>query len=53
MKDWKTTLGGVLVALGGPLAAAGEGWVQALGVVLSSAGALLLGLQAVDKKKAE
>ena len=47
-KNWKTTLGGLLVALGTPLAAAGEGWTQAIGVVLVMAGGSLMGGSAKD-----
>lgn len=48
MRNWKTTLGGILIAVGGPLATAGEGWVGMMGMGLTSAGALLLGGAAKD-----
>ena len=43
VKDWKTTIGGVLAAIGGPLALYAEGWVQQVGVLLGALGALCLG----------
>lgn len=49
MNNWKhlsTTIGGILIAIGGPLAATGEGWVQTMGLIMASVGALLLGTQA-------
>jgi len=49
--SWKTTLGGILLAVGTPLAAAGEGWVRALGIVLASLGGLLAGVSARDNSK--
>ena len=51
MKNWKTTLGGILLAFGGPLSAATTGYVQITGMVLSFVGALLLGKSALDAKK--
>ena len=51
VKDWKTTIGGVLAAIGGPLALSGEGWVQEFGMILGSLGALLLGTFATGAKK--
>lgn len=50
-KSWKTTLGGICLAVGSPLAAAGADWVQTLGIVLSSIGAVLLGGSARDATK--
>ncbi len=54
LKDWKTTIGGILIAIGGPLAATGEGSIQTIGVILGAVGALLLGTSATGnptKKK--
>jgi len=50
IKSWKTSVGGVLGAIGTPLAAAGEGWVKTLGIMLASAAVLLIGHAARDKK---
>lgn len=52
MSNWKTTLGGALSALGTPLVATGAGWVHTLGLILTTAGPLLLGWAAQDTKKA-
>jgi len=49
--SWKTTLGGILLALGTPLAAAGEGWVRGLGMILATLGGLLAGVAARDNSK--
>ena len=51
MKSWKTTVGGILFALGTPLATAGEGWVQMLGAILVGAGGLLIGVMARDNDR--
>ena len=49
-KSWQTTLGGILLGIGTPLAATGEGAYQVIGVILSSVGALILGTAARDHK---
>lgn len=48
MKNWKTTLGGVLLALGAPLVAAGDGWVSMVGTGMLAIGGLLTGVSARD-----
>jgi len=50
MKSWKTTLAGILLGIGTPMAAAGEGIYQIIGVILASVGGLLLGVAARDDK---
>lgn len=51
MKSWKTTLGGILLGIGTPLASAGEGVYAAVGTVLATVGGLLVGLAARDNDK--
>ena len=51
MKSWKTTVGGILLGVGTPLAAAGEGIYKTVGVILSTVGGLLVGLSARDNNK--
>ena len=49
MKSWKTTLGGILLALGTPLAGlVEESWVKYVGIGLMTLGGLLVGVQARD-----
>ena len=48
MKNWKTTVGGILLGIGTPLAAAGEGIYKTIGVALATAGGLIVGLAAKD-----
>ena len=48
MKSWKTTLGGVLGAIGAALVAMDDIFLKAAGSVLSAVGVLLLGLAARD-----
>ena len=48
MKSWKTTVGGILLGIGTPLAAAGEGFYKTIGVILATIGGLLVGLSARD-----
>lgn len=52
MGNWKTTIGGALSALGVPLTTSSVGWVHTLGLILTTAGPLLLGWAAQDAKKA-
>lgn len=47
MKNWKTTLGGILTSIG-VLFLAGEGTYKVIGTVLVFAGSLLLGVSARD-----
>lgn len=48
MKSWKTTVGGILLGIGTPLVAAGDGIYKTVGVVLSTIGGLIVGLAAKD-----
>jgi hypothetical protein len=48
MKSWKTTIGGILLGIGTPLAAAGEGIYKTIGVALATVGGLIIGLAAKD-----
>ena len=52
MKHWKTTLGGILAALAPILAAVPNDNAHAVGVLLGSLGALILGATAADAKPA-
>ena len=47
MKNWKTTVGGILTSVG-LLLAAGEGIYKTIGVALSTIGSLILGFAAKD-----
>lgn len=47
-KSWKTTLGGVLAAVGGYLTNSTTGWLNVVGQVVSGIGLLLLGGAAKD-----
>ena len=49
MKDWKTTLSGVLAAVGGYLTESQTGWLHIVGQVVTAIGLLLLGYHATDK----
>lgn len=46
--SWKTTLGGILMGVGAPLAGMGEGFYATLGTVLLAIGGILLGVSARD-----
>lgn len=46
--SWKTTLGGILLGVGTPLAAAGEGIFATIGTVMMAVGGILLGVTARD-----
>ena len=48
MKNWKTTLGGIIAAVGTYFQSQ-EGWQHIIGQVLSAVGLLLLGHSATDK----
>jgi hypothetical protein len=50
MKDWKTTVCGIVAAVGAYLVNSQTGWLNVVGQVLSSLGVLLVGLQAKDAK---
>jgi len=50
-RSWKTTLGGICLALGAPLASAGDGIYQTIGIALASLGGLLVGTMARDNNK--
>ena len=47
--DWKTTICGVIAAIGTYLSTSQTGWLQILGQVLAGVGTLLLGYSAKDK----
>ena len=49
-KSWRTSLGGILLALGAPMATAGEDWVAGIGTVCMILGGLLVGVNARDNK---
>lgn len=46
--SWKTTVGGILMGIGTPLAAMGEGVYATIGVAMTTLGAILLGVSARD-----
>ena len=48
MKNWKTTVGGILLGIGTPLAAAGEGLYKTVGTIMATIGGILVGLSARD-----
>lgn len=48
MKSWKTTLGGILLGVGTPMSAAGEGIYKTIGVALATLGGILVGVAARD-----
>ncbi len=48
MTNWKTTLGGTLLAAGGALQAIDEGWTRIVGAVLVAVGGFLAGVAAKD-----
>lgn len=54
MKNWKTTVGGIMAAVGGVLINTNPtGWVNILGQVLSAVGLLLVGGSAKDASNKE
>jgi hypothetical protein len=48
MKNWKTTVSGVIVAAGTGMAQASDPTVQMIGQIVSVIGAILLGIFAKD-----
>ena len=50
MKNYKTTICGIMAAIGTYLSTSQTGWLQILGQLMAGAGTLLLGYQAADKK---
>jgi len=48
MKNWKTTVSGVVVAAGAGMVQASDPTVQMIGQIISVIGAILLGLFAKD-----
>ncbi len=48
MKNWKTSLGGILTAVGLGLTANGHAGIHTVGIVLAAVGSLLTGAQAKD-----
>ena len=48
MKNWKTTLAGILLGVGTPLATAGDGIYKTIGTIAATIGGLLLGFAARD-----
>jgi hypothetical protein len=50
MKNWKTTLGGILAATGQYLINHEQGWMNIAGQIVSAIGLLLLGSAASDAK---
>ena len=52
MKNWKTTVAGVLAAVGQYLVNSQTGFLNILGQVMSAVGLLLLGHSAIDAKSA-
>jgi hypothetical protein len=57
MKNWKTTMGGILAAVGSYLVNSQTGWANVIGQVMQVIGIFLVGLVAADasssKKEAE
>ena len=48
MKNWKTTVGGILAAAGQYLATDENVWVKLAGQIISGVGLILLGVAAQD-----
>jgi urea transporter len=53
MQNWKTTLGGILAAVGSYLVSSQAGVLHVVGQVFSFVGTLLLGVAASDAKKSK
>lgn len=51
MKNWKTTLGGLLSAVGAVLQVSENIYIKNAGVILVAVGLMLLGGSAADSKK--
>jgi hypothetical protein len=49
--SWRTTVGGILLGVGTPLATTGTGVYQVVGIILASLGGLLVGVAAKDNKE--
>jgi hypothetical protein len=49
MKSWKTTVGGILLAVGTSLGLVEDATLKTIGVILAAVGGALLGLNAKDK----
>jgi len=50
MRNWKTTLGGLLLTAGTALAAMEGSTLRSIGYICMGAGGLMLGVSAQDKK---
>lgn len=48
--DWKTTMFGIIAAIGTYLSTSQTGWLQITGQCLAAVGTLLLGYNAKDNK---
>ncbi len=48
MKSWKTSLGGILAAVGMALIQSDDSVIKAIGVIIGALGTLLLGFAAKD-----
>jgi hypothetical protein len=48
MRNYKTTISGIIAAAGSYLSSSQTGWLQALGYVLQAVGVLMLGAAAKD-----
>lgn len=48
MKNWKTTVGGLLLAIGTPLSQSSDETLKYIGTIMTALGALILGLAAKD-----
>lgn len=51
MKNWKTTLGGILAAIGLGLTASDNAALHLIGIITAAVGTFLTGSTAVDAKK--
>lgn len=49
MKNWKTTVGGIVAAAGAAMQASEDGTVKLIGAILAAVGLVLLGATAKDK----
>jgi hypothetical protein len=48
--SWKTTVAGILLGIGTPLASGGDGIYKTIGIALATLGSLLMGFSARDNK---
>jgi hypothetical protein len=53
MKNWKTTLGGILAAVGSYLVNSQTGWINVVGQVMQVIGIFLVGATAQDAPSAK